>query len=130
MHHSSLSQLPSEWAQVLPAIRAAQLAGFLDGTKMTPPKTIEVIKGDKSVATTPNPEQMTPKSGPKQNSHSRQKEEEGRQLAARVVGAGDGRPGGGWRWRPAACGGLAIAAPAVVGGCGAVQGGEEGEGRG
>ena len=41
-------------AQVLPPIRGAQLEGILDGTTQAPPKTIEIIKDDKTKEIVPN----------------------------------------------------------------------------
>lgn len=41
--------------QVLPAIRGAQLKGFLDGIDRAPPATVDEKKGDKTMAM-PNPE--------------------------------------------------------------------------
>ena len=43
-------------AQVMPGIRAAQFEGYLDGTKVAPAKTLELVKDDKTKVTTINPE--------------------------------------------------------------------------
>ena len=37
-------------AQVMPALRGAQVTGLLDGSDAAPPKTIEVTKADKTTA--------------------------------------------------------------------------------
>ena len=42
-------------AQVMPALRGAQVTGLLDGSDAAPPKTIEVTKADKTTALEPNP---------------------------------------------------------------------------
>ena len=42
-------------AQILPAIRGAQLMGILDGTTPKPPPTIKVEKADKTVEEVANP---------------------------------------------------------------------------
>ena len=42
-------------AQVMPALRGAQVTGLLDGSDAAPPKTIEVTKADKTTAIEPNP---------------------------------------------------------------------------
>ena len=42
-------------AQVMPALRGAQVTGLLDGSDATPPKTTEVTKADKTTAIEPNP---------------------------------------------------------------------------
>ena len=46
-------------AQVLPAIRGAQLVGFLEGTIPTSPATIEVAKEDNIVSILANPAYAT-----------------------------------------------------------------------
>ena len=42
-------------AQVMPALRGAQVTGLLDGSDAAPPKTVEVTKADKTTAIEPNP---------------------------------------------------------------------------
>jgi len=42
-------------AQVMPALRGAQVTGLLDGSDAAPPKTIEVTKADKTTAIELNP---------------------------------------------------------------------------
>ena len=42
-------------AQVLPALRGAQVTGLLDGSDAAPPKTVEIAKADKTTAIEPNP---------------------------------------------------------------------------
>ena len=65
-HHSTFGPSISEkltrdnfllWkAQIMPGIRAAQFEGYLDGTKVAPVKTLELVKDDKTKVTTSNPE--------------------------------------------------------------------------
>ena len=43
-------------AHIMPGIRAAQFEGYLDGTKVAPVKTLELVKDDKTKVTTSNPE--------------------------------------------------------------------------
>ena len=38
----------------MPGIRAAQFEGYLDGTKVAPVKTLELMKDDKTKVTTSN----------------------------------------------------------------------------
>ena len=42
-------------AQVLSALRGAQVTGLLDGSDAAPPKTVEIAKADKTTAIEPNP---------------------------------------------------------------------------
>ena len=42
--------------QILPAVRGAQLLGFLDGTEVAPPKTIQEKGTDGKDISKPNPE--------------------------------------------------------------------------
>jgi hypothetical protein len=43
-------------AQVMPGVRAAQFEGFLDGTTVAPPKTVEMVKDDKTKVVISNPD--------------------------------------------------------------------------
>mgnify|MGYP005821354051 FL=1 len=42
-------------AQVLPALRGAQVTGLLDNSDAAPPKTAEITQADKTTAMAPNP---------------------------------------------------------------------------